>query len=450
MQFELTHENLDQLKEAVAQKQDALIIESIQELHARDISVILHELELEESQYILSLLPQDEAGQVIRELDPDYRRRFLKLFRSEQIAGFINYIDSDDAVDIINEQPVKTREEVIALVDNREKADHIRDLIHYDEDCAGGLMAKELIRANINWTVTQCIEEIRRQTKNVSRIYSVYVVDNNDKLVGIVSLKKMLLAEDETLIADIYEPDIISVETFREAEEVAQIMERYDLEAVPVVNVHGKLLGRITIDDIVDVIKERAEQDIQLMAGISEPVEEDDSVWTLSRARLPWLMIGMAGGMLGARFIGLFENDISLIPAMAFFIPLITATGGNVGIQSSSVVVQSLAKESGKSTISFERIFKGFMVAALNGIVLSGIVFTINFFTMPDYKLAFVVSLALLSVIILASLMGTVTPLILEKLGFNPALAAGPFITTANDLLGLAIYFLVAKALMTV
>jgi magnesium transporter len=447
MQFELTEEYLDSLIQAVNARKNSWIREQLDELHPQDISSVIHELEPGHSKYVIHLLEDETGAQVIRELDPEYRKKLFKEFTPDEIGKYIGYIDSDDAVDIINELPVKEKEEVISLVDNKEKADHIRDLIHYDEDCAGGLMAKELIRANLNWTVTQCIEEIRRQSKNVSRIYSVYVVDNLDKLLGIVSLKKMLLAEDDTLIADIYEPEIISVETYISAEEVSQIMEKYDLEAIPVVNVHGKLLGRITIDDVVDVIKERAEQDIQMMAGISGPAEDDDSVWNLSKVRLPWLVIGMTGGMLGARFIGLFEKDISMIPAMAFFIPLITATGGNVGIQTSSVVVQSLARESGYGAFNFSSFLKVLVVAIINGVALSSIVFGLNMILGEDMKLAVVVSTALMSVVLLATAMGTITPLVLDKLGYNPALAAGPFITTANDLLGLAIYFLVAQSL---
>jgi magnesium transporter len=447
MEFELTQQYLDHLKGAIAQKNDIFIRESLGELLAPDISLILHELEYDESKFIVKLLEKEIAAEVIRDLDEDFRKKFLKNFTFQEIASFIDFIDSDDAVDILNEQSVQTREEVIDLLTDEEKADHIKDLLHYDEDCAGGLMAKELIKTNLNWTVTQCIEEIRRQTKNIEKIYSVYVVDNKDKLLGRVSLKRMLLAEDNTIVADIYNPDIISVESYRDASEVAELMKKYDLVSVPVVNVHGKLLGRITIDDIVDVITEQAEIDMQMMAGISNPVEEDDNIWKLSKARLPWLLIGMLGGILGARFIGLFEADIALIPAMAFFIPLITATGGNVGIQSSSVIVQSLARESGLTSFTYERFFKGFMVAIINGVSISSIVFCFNYFLGEAYPLSIVVSIALFSVVLLSSLMGTITPIILDKIGINPALAAGPFITTANDLLGLGVYFLVAHML---
>jgi magnesium transporter len=447
MEFEVTQDFIHDIQEAIAGRNEAFIREKMEELHAADISGILQELDTEESRYILNLLNKELGAEIISSLDEDVRKKFLRAFSPQELAQYINYTDSDDAVDIINEQPVKIREEVIGLVENSEKANHIRDLLHYEKDCAGGLMAKELIKANINWNITQCIEEIRRQSKNVAKILSVYVVDNSDKLLGRVSLKKMLLADDDTKIANIYSSDIISVESYRPAEEVAEMMQKYDLESIPVVNVHGKLLGRITIDDIVDVITEQAEQDIQMMAGISDTAEGDASIWRLSRVRLPWLLVGMLGGILGARFIGLFEDDIMLIPAMAFFIPLITATGGNVGIQSSSVVVQSLASKTGIGAFNSQKFLKVFLVALINGIAISSLVFFINFAIGEELRLAIVVSIALLSVVVLSSFMGTITPLLLDKAGVNPAIASGPFITTANDLLGLGIYFFVAHTL---
>lgn len=447
MQFELTHDYVEKLREAVASGDTSYIRDSMEELHAADISTILQELEIDESKYVLSLLSREDGADTIMHIDEEYRKKLLKELPEKELAAFLNLIDSDDAADILNEQPVKRQEEVIPLITNEEKARNIRDLLSYEEDCAGGLMAKELVKANLNWTVNQCIDEIRRQSKSVEKIYSIYVVDDHNKLLGVVPLKKLLLSDDHLTIADIYDPEILSVETYREAEEVARLFQKYDLESVPVVNVHGKLLGRITIDDVVDVITEIAERERQMMAGLSEGAEESSSVWRLTRSRLPWLMVGMTGGMIGAWFMGFFEDDIKLLPAMAFFIPLITATGGNVGIQSSSLVVQSLANRESMRSFDSERMLKGFFVALLNGLALSSIVFGFNLLIGQETRLSLVVSLALLSVVILASFFGTVTPLLLDKAGINPAMASGPFITTANDLLGLAIYFLVAHTL---
>jgi magnesium transporter len=447
MAFELTEEFLQQLQESIEDNNADAIRSLVEELPEQDISALLYELEPDESVVLLNTLSIEESAFIISELYTDYRLKILKHFTPLEIAGFINFIDSDDAVDIINELSVQTGEEVIAFIENQEKADHIIDLLHYDEDCAGGLMAKELIKANLNWTVDRCIEEIRLQSKNVDKIFSVYVVDDTMRLLGILSLKKLLLADEESIVADIYEADIESVESYRSGAEVAEMMQKYDLETIPVVNVQGKLLGRITIDDVVDFITEQADLERQMMSGISNDAEEDDSVWLLSKSRLPWLIVGMLGGILGAQFIGLFEHVIQQITAMAFFIPLITATGGNVGIQSSSMIVQSLARDSGYVGMEFHRFMKGFIVSLINGFAISSLVFLFNVLLKQDMDLAITVSIALFCVVLVSSFMGTITPLILFRFGVNPALASGPFITTANDLLGLGIYFFVAHLL---
>ena len=447
MQFELTQEYIDQLKDAIHDKNEQFLKGRMEELMSQDIASVLFELEQTEARYVFSLFNESEQASIIRELDESFRVEFLEGFTADEIAEYIKLIDTDDAADILNEQ--ENSEEIIGIIGDKdeEKAKDIKDLLHYDEDCAGGLMQKELIRANLNWTVSKCVEEMRVQAKKIGKFYSVYVVDDHNKLLGRVSVKKMLLSEDDTVISDIYDADTISVDALMQANDVADLMKKYDLVAMPVINLQGKLLGRITIDDIVDVITEKAELDMQVMSGITSQVEEEDSVWMLTKSRLPWLMVGMLGGLAGAKFLGLFENFISVVPAMAFFIPLITATGGNVGIQSSSLIVQSLARDPYFNDFSFYRMGKGFLVAFINGLAIASIVFGLNMLLGEDIKLAIVVSIALFSVVILSSLMGTVTPLVLDRFGVNPAVASGPFITTANDLLGLAVYFSVANTL---
>ncbi|SHK70349.1 magnesium transporter [Reichenbachiella agariperforans] len=447
MDFELSKEFLERFVQAVEEQEVDFIQQSLDGVNPADITELLEEFDADDSKYVLELLDPQVGARVIIELEDDLQSRFMGNFTSEETAVYIDNLDSDDGVGVLNLLPISKREEVIALVENEEKAGHLLDLLRYEDDVAGGLMGKELIKANHNWTIQRCIEEIRKQAENVQKIYSVYVVDDNTKLIGKVSLKKIILSEDNARIADIYDDEVISVETYVQEEEVAQIMRKYDLEALPVVNVRGKLVGRITIDDVLDVITEQAEEDIQMMSGISSDVEEDDSVWIISKARLPWLVIGLVGGLLGAKFISLFEAQIAIIPAMAFFIPLITATGGNVGIQSSTIIVQGLANSSAFSDSVFRRLIKMLMVALVNGTILAIIVFGIVIFTTSDQTIAITVSSALFSVVLLASFMGTITPLILHRFGVNPAIASGPFITTANDLLGLAVYFFVANQL---
>ena len=448
MTFELTKEYVGHVEELIA-KEDAVSIRAeIESLFPADITSLLYELETEHAKYLISQLKIETGAEILADMDPHRRKEFLKAFSSEEISHFVNLFDSDDAVDLLNEQPIRVREEVIALLEDREQARFILDLLHYDEDVAGGLMQKELVKANVNWTVNECIEELRKQAEDVGKVYAVYVIDDAGKLLGILSLKKIVLAHKNTLIESLYDKDVIFVETYRPAEEVAELMQRYDLDALPVVNVQGKLLGRITIDDVIDVITEQASSDTLAMAGIPGDVEEDDTIWQQTKARLPWLLVGMTGGILAAKFISFFEGDLKIIPAMAAFIPIIGSTGGNVGIQTSSIILQSLADKTGLDTTVGQRLIRMLAVAFINGLIISCIVFGFNLLIGNELQLALVVSTALMSVVFLASFMGTITPILLEKIGINPAVASGPFITTANDLIGYGVYFGLAHLLL--
>lgn len=447
IEFELTKEFRDRFQQALDQRDDGFIQTSLEDVKAADISSLLYEFDAEESKYVMDLLSVERQAEIINDLDPDTRKEFLRIYPSEEIAIFLNLLDSDDAADIINELPIQQREEVLSRLDTELRI-QVTELLRYEENVAGGLMAKELIKARVDWTVVQCIEEIRKQAENVAKFYTVYVVDNYNRLLGSVPIQELIVSDSRTLVADIFEEEIVRVHTSTEEREVAEIMRRYDLESIPVVNVQGQLVGRITIDDVVDVITELAEEERQMMAGISEDVEEDDSIWRNTRARLPWLLIGIMGGFLSARFMGLFEEELARITAIAFFIPLIQATGGNVGIQSSSIVVQTLSNPGFVDEGIWKRLLKVFAVALLNGFFLSLIVFGINLLFDGEQRLSIVVAIALFSVVIFASFIGTITPLFLNKMGFNPALASGPFITTMNDLLGLGIYFSVVHVLL--
>ncbi len=447
VEFELTKEFRDTFQQALNERDGVFIRESLQDVNPADITSLLYEFNDEESKYVLDLLTLETRSKIINDLDADTRKKFLSIYELKELTEIVNQQDSDDAADILNELPIKTSESIIAGLDDDLKSQVI-DLLRYDANIAGGLMAKELIKARDNWTVVQCVEEIRKQAENVTKFYAVYVVDDHDKLLGRVALQKLILSDSKTIVKDIYEDDVISVETYQEDTEVAEIMKKYDLESIPVVNVHGQLVGRITIDDVVDVISEQAEEERQIMSGISEDVEEDDTVWKNTRARLPWLLIGIFGGMLSARFMFFFEAELVKITAIAFFVPLIQATGGNVGIQSSSLIVQSLVNPGFVDEGLLKRLKKVFSVALLNGFFLSVIVLATTLLFFGNQRLSFVVSIALFVVVLFSSFVGTVTPLILNRLGFNPALASGPFITTMSDLLGLTTYFLTIHLLL--
>ncbi|MBC7569602.1 MAG: magnesium transporter [Spirosoma sp.] len=447
MTFELTQEYLDHIRQLIDAGDDVTLQAELGELYPADISGILYQTDIEPARYILNLLNKETGAEILANLDENDRINLLKTFSSEEIAPFINEMDSDDAVDLLNEQPIRVREEVIALLEDREQARFILDLLHYDDDVAGGLMQKELIKINVNLTVNACIEEIRQQAEDVENVYAIYVVDDLGKLLGLVSLKKIVLARKTAKIADIYEDDVVFVETYRPADEVAEVMRRYDLDAIPVVNVQQRLLGRITIDDVVDLITEQAEEDLQAISGLSGEVEEDDSIWARAKVQLPWLVVGAVGSLLAATVINGFQSELGKIAALAAFIPIIGSTGGNVGIQTSSLILQTLSDSSGLSVTLAKRLFRTLLVALINGLVV-GLIAGLYTLLIGEPRLFFVVACSLLSVVMLASFMGTVTPLLLDRIGINPAVASGPFITTANDLIGIGVYFLIAQWLL--
>jgi magnesium transporter len=447
VRFELSKEFLENLRIKIAEQDTSWIRANVLELHFADIAEILDKLSNEEAKYIYFQMDEDLQADVLMELGEDIRDRFLASLSSKEIADQLENLDSDDAADILGELPDEKIQEVIAQMEDDEAAEDIVDLLNYDEDTAGGLMQKEFLKARVDWPVNRCLVELRRQAEDVERVYTIYVVDELNKLVGFLSLKRLLFASPKTKIVDLYQDkNVISVKSSDSSEEVAKVMEKYDLLAVPVVDLQNKLVGRITYDDVVDVIKEEADKDFQLATGLSEKVESNASVWRISRARLPWLFIGMLGGILGAQVISGFETSIALVPALAFFIPLITAMGGNVGVQSSAIVVQSLAKGNNSLDRIGRKLMKEAVVALVNGILLSALIFGIAYM-FENATLGFVVSISLFTVIIFAAVFGTLIPLLLNKYKIDPALATGPFITTLNDVLGLFIYFTVGMLL---
>jgi len=447
VRFELTKEFLDELRAKVAEQDGHWISEHILELHYADIAEVLDLLSNEEAKYIYFQLEENVQADVLMELEEEVRDRFLASLSTKEIADQLENLDSDDAADILGEFSEEQIQEVISHMEDDEAAEDIVDLLNYDEDTAGGLMQKEFIQARLDWPVNRCLVELRRQAEDVEKVYTIYVVDDLNKLVGLLSLKRLLFASPKTKIFDLYSgKNIIAVKTSDSKEDVAKIMEKYDLVSVPVVDLQNKLVGRITLDDVVDVIKEEADKDFQLASGISERIDGTFSIWRNTRARIPWLIIAMLGGTLGAQVISRFEVGITEIPALAFFIPLITAMGGNVGVQSSAIVVQSIAKGNDQFAGILSKMYKEFLVALINGLLLSVLIFGIAYY-FENSTLGFVVSISLFTVIIFAATFGTLIPLVLNRYDIDPALATGPFVTTLNDIVGLFIYFTVGMLL---
>ncbi|MFB6343925.1 magnesium transporter [Saccharicrinis sp. FJH2] len=443
--MELNREYIDKLKEIIEAGDEQQALQMMESLHAADIADIYDELNIEEAKFLYLLLDGEKAADVLIELTDDDRQKFLKVLPSEVIAKqFIDNMDSDDAADIIGEMEEDRQEEILSHIDDLEQAGDIVDLLNYDEDTAGGLMAKELIAVNEEWSMPTSLKEMRKQAIEVDEVYYIYVVNDANVLTGVLPLKKMLLSPSVSKVRHVMKKDPISVKTDTPSEEVAQIIERYDLVALPVVDSIGRLVGRITVDDVVDVIREEADKDYQMASGISQDVEASDKVIRLTKARIPWLLIGLFGGVCSALVISLFEGNLHLDHRLAFFIPLIAAMGGNVGIQSSAIIVKDIAAGVNIFDRTFLKLFKELSVALINAIILSSLIFSYNFFFNEGIDFALTVSISLFSVIIFASLSGTIVPLTLHKLKIDPALATGPFITTMNDIVGLFIYMTIS------
>lgn len=446
--FVLSDALIEQIEILIENKSDQSLLDLLQEVHFADIAEILHELTLEEATYIIKLLDSEKTSDILTELDSDLRDNILRNLSAKEIAEELLELDTDDAADIIADLPESRKEEVISYIEDLDHAKDIVELLRYDEDTAGGLMAKELVKVNENWNVLTCVKEMRVQAENVTRVHSIYVVDDNDKLKGRLSLKDLLTTSTKTAIKDVYIPKVDYVNVHDSAEDVARIMSKYDLEAIPVVDEIGRLVGRITIDDIVDVIKEEAEKDYQLAAGITQDVEAGDSIWKLTKARLPWLLIGMFGGLGAASIINGFQDAMELYPILLIFIPLIQATAGNVGVQSSAIVVQGLANDTIGGEI-INRLGKEFLLGLVNGIAIATVVLLVSHFLFDtSYLVSVTIGIALITVIVNAAIIGTFIPIFLDKKGIDPAVATGPFITTSNDVLGILIYFLIAKVIL--
>ena len=447
MSFEITSKLLANITSYIEVSNDKAIVALFEEMHYADIAEILDELSFDNVVYIIKLLDSEKTSAVLMELDEDIREKTLQNLSAKEIAEEVEELDSDDAADIIGELSQERQDAVLSQIEDEEHVKEIEELLAYDEDSAGGLMAKELVKVNENWTVLKCVREMRAQAEEVTRVHSIYVVDDNDKLKGRLSLKDLLITSTKTAISEVYIPKVDFVNVHDNLDEVSNKMRKYDLEAIPVIDNNGVLLGRITIDDIVDVIKEEADKDYQLAAGLTQDVEADDSILQLTKARLPWLFLGLLGGVGAFLIMVLFENTFDENAVLFFFTPLIAAMAGNVGVQSSAIIVQGLANDDVKGSIN-SRLIKEMLLAALNGVVLALFLFVFVWFYEGKINTALAISVSLVAVIIVAGLIGTFVPLFLNKRGIDPAIATGPFITTSNDIFGILIYFMIAKLIL--
>jgi magnesium transporter len=449
MQFQLTDEFIQQVEQLIDQDNGTELKELLSDIHFADIADLCEELKPDEATYLIKLLETEITSEALMELDDDVRERILDNLSPKEIAKELQEMDTDDAADVVAELDEDIQEKVIKKIEDEEHAADIVELLAYREDTAGALMAKELVQVKETWTVAGCVREMRKQAKNVTRVHSIYVTDKDGKLKGRLSLKDLLTTSPKSHVSEVYIPKVDYVTVHTEDEEVARIMQKYDLEAIPVVDDDGILVGRITIDDIVDFIKDEAEKDYQMAAGISQDVEADDTILELTKARLPWLILGLLGGLASVFILEDFETIMQdpEIKALFFFTPLIAAMAGNVGVQSSAIIVQGLANDIIKGSL-LNRLLKEVGLSLINGIILGLLVIVFGVIMSYSFNFSLTIAISMLSVIIIAALIGTFVPIILDRRGIDPAIATGPFITTSNDIFGIFLFFYIAKLIL--
>lgn len=447
MQFEITKDFIQDIRELIAVNDSKAVSKIFDEMHPADIAEVLDDLNFDEAVFVIRLLNNETTSDILEELEEDTRAKILEELSSKEIALEIDELETDAAADIIAELPDERKEKVIAQLEDKDHAKDIVDLLRYDEDSAGGLMGKELVSVNENWTVMRCVKEMRRQAQEIGEVFIVYVVDDNNALKGRLSLKSLLTTSTRTTVKDVYKSDMHFVKTTDHADDIAMIMQKYDLFVIPVVDELGHLVGNITIDDVVDHIKDEADKDYQMAAGLVDDVEADDSIYELVKGRLPWLILGLFGGLLSVIIMSKFDEALIQNKELFFFAPLIAAMAGNVGVQSSAIIVQGLANKIIKGSM-WQRLLKEVGLSLFNGFVLSILVVIFSHQFGLGWSFSMTVGFSLIVVIIMAALVGTFVPIILDKKGIDPALATGPFITTSNDIFGIFIFFYLAKVLL--
>lgn len=451
MNVDLSKDFLEQLELDLSKRDFSSYQELLQEGHPADIAEIIERLDVDLALVLYEQLDDEIGAEVLMEIDEQLRSKILEDYSGKEIATeLIDNLDSDDAADLINELDESQRREVLENIEDQKQAMDIARLLIYPEGTAGSLMGTEMIKVKDHWKVLECVREMRKQAEEIETVHAIYVVNEANKLLGTLSLKKLLTTSTRTPIGEVYSQKVQYVEVNTEAEEVANVMQKYDLVVMPVVDPIGHLVGRITIDDVIDFIRDEAKEDYNLASGLTEEVEVNDSLWSITRARLPWLLIGLFGGLLAASVIGRYDADIGAIPQLAFFIPLIAAMGGNVGVQSSAIIVQGLASQALVENTTLNRLVKELGVALVNGAILSVLIVGASLFLGYGMPLALTVSVSLFAVIVAAALIGTFVPLVLDKYKIDPALATGPFITTLNDILGLFLYFQIGRLILGV
>jgi magnesium transporter len=427
------------VKSSIKNKQRQFLLKLIDEMRPADLADLIEHLDSEERLYLFEMLEPEGAGDVLMEIEPPVLESILGDLNNEAITEIVQELQSDEAADLVGDLPKDRAKEIIETLDS-EASDELEKLLPYSEDTAGGIMALEYVAVKEHLTVQEAINIVREKREEVENLYYLWVVDDSEKLVGVISLRDLVLESPYRRISEIMNPEVISVDVNRDQEEVAQLVKKYDLVSIPVVDEYNRLVGRITHDDIIDVIEDETDEDISMMAGVIHQEIAEESAIKISRARLPWLIVGFTGELIAAAVINNFKSSLETIIALAFFFPLIMAMGGNTGTQAATVTVRGLATGDIGILNVGKRLWTEMRVALFNGAILGILLGLIVGTWISDYRLGAVIALSLTMIVLLSGSVGGAVPLILKRFNIDPAIATGPFVSTSNDIMGLLIY----------
>ena len=440
-------ELVEDIQDLIEQDARGHITNLLTDLHPADIADLLDKLPEKDRRYLFELLDKEVASDVILEVEDASRESLLEKMDEQRLSEIVDEMDSDDATDIVSELPSEVVEVILDSIDKQD-SDEVKELLKYPEESAGGIMALEFVAVRQNATISEAIELIRRAAEEIEEIYNVYVIDERSVLVGVLPLRKLIISLPGREISQIMETDVISVDVDMDQEEVANVVSKYDLVAVPVVDKEGILVGRITIDDIVDVMEEEVSEDFSKMVGTDDGEIGEKSALKVAGWRLPWIMTSLFGGVLSGTIISQFKETLGPLLALAFFIPVITAMGGNIGLQSSSMTVRGLATGEIDTHHFARRVWRELRIGVLMGTICGGTVGLVAYVWLRNVLLGLIVGGAMFCAITVAASLGIMVPLFFNKLKVDPALASGPFVTMSNDITGLAIYFGLATLLI--
>jgi magnesium transporter len=439
---------VQKIEELLEKGDEAAIRRLLAEEHPGDIAEILGFVgDEEEKCRLFRLTPETERPEILSHVDDATLTVLLARLSDHEISRAIDELPTDDAADIVGRLPEEDASRVLALLEEEDQ-ENLQKLLEYPEESAGGIMESEFVAVPEHVTVEEAVAALRKREAEVEQVHNVYLVDDAGRLTGILPLWRVAIAMPGTRLDRLAERDVVGVPAQMDQEEVAAVVMRYDLPEVPVVDDAGRLIGRITVDDVLDVVEEEATEDISLMAGTGDEEIHETSPFRISMIRLPWLLIGLCGGIGSAFLMSRFEGELRRILALAFFVPVITAMGGNVGMQCSSIVVRALALGEMEAYRIARRLAREFSIAILNGFILGGILSLVAYLWHGAWVLGVIVGLSMFASILVAATTGTLFPMVFRRLGLDPALATGPFVTTSNDVINLLIYFVVAEFLM--